>query len=337
MKLKKNLIYRIAHPENLRVALNKTAKGKRETFAYLQFNEYLAANLALIREELLDGAYEIGPYRQFPIREPKLRMISALDFRDRVIQHAVCNVVGPIMEATLLPYTFACRDGMGTHAAVRHVQAKLRSTGHRYFLKTDYSKFFPSVPLSVAMSLYDRKIGCRLTLQVLEEIIKRSGYGLPIGALTSQLTANLVGGITDRYIHFDLGHRHWARYMDDIVILGDDIGVLHDTFHKIETFSAERLEMRISHWHASPVSRGINFVGYRIWPSHKLLRTDSVTRAKRKIRNCIEHNDMEALEMFVASWCGHAMWADSNNLINWLEERHGLTFDREFPRRSGPS
>lgn len=328
MKSKKNLIYRIAHPENLRVAYRKTAKGKRDTFAYLQFNEYAELNLSLIREELLDGAYKIGPYRQFPIREPKLRLISALDFRDRVIQHAVCNVVGPIMESTLLPYTFACRDGMGTHAAVRHVQARLRSTGFRYFLKTDYSKFFPSVPRAVAMALYDRKIGCQRTLMVLEEIIGRTGHGLPIGALTSQLTANLVGGIADRYIHFDLGHRHWARYMDDIVILGDDLGQLHETFHQIEAFSADQLEMRISHWHASPVSRGVNFVGYRIWPSHKLLRTDSVIRAKRKIRNCIEHNDLDTLTKFVASWSGHAMWADSNNLINWMENRYELTFDR---------
>ncbi len=327
MKTHKNLIYRICTHDNLWSAYRKTANGKRHTFAFLEFDEYAAANLALIREELLDGAYKIGPYRHFRVWEPKLRLISALDFRDRVAQHAICNIVAPIMDATLLPYTFACRDNMGTHAAARHIQARLRSTGATYYLKTDYSKFFPSVPKSLAMSLYEQKIGCRLTLTALEEIIQREGLGLPIGALTSQLTANLVGGVADRFVHFELGHRNWSRYMDDIVILGDDLGKLRDDFYRLEQFSLERLGMRMSHWHALPVSHGINFVGYRIWTTHKLLRQSSVVRAKRRIKTCIKHNDHDGLRKFVASWSGHSRWADANNLFNWLENNYAITFD----------
>lgn len=334
MKTKKNLIHQICTRENLWSAYQKTSKGKRSTNAYLEFNEYAAANLALICEELLDGAYVIGPYRHFTVREPKIRLISALDFRDRIVQHALCNVVAPIMETTLLPYTFACRDGMGTHAAVEHVQARLRKTDAKYFLKTDYSKFFPSVPRSLAMSLYDRKIGCQLTLAIIEEIIKRDGFGLPIGALTSQLTANLTGGIVDRYIHFDLGHRHWARYMDDIVILGDDLEKLREDFYKIEEFSALKMGMKISHWHAEPTSHGINFVGYRIWQTHKLLRKQSVIRAKRRIDSCIRHKDFEGLDKFLGSWLGHALWADSHNLLNWMEQKYELTTHYQQQGRS---
>ena len=86
----------------------------------------------------------------------------------------------------------------------------------------------------------------------------------------------------------------------------------------------EHLKLRISHWQVAPISRGINFLGYRIWPSHKLLRKDSVTRAKRKVANFIKHGEDEGLQKFLASWSGHAMWADANNLFTWLEKRHGI-------------
>lgn len=323
-KKHKNLIDQIVSIDNLRAAYYKTAKGKRQTWGYLEFKEFAEANLLLIQQELGDGAYKIGEYRQFTIYEPKARLISALDFKDRLVQHALCNVVSPIMEATLLPYTFACRKGYGTHAGVRHVQSALRRTEAKYFLKTDFSKFFPSIPRQTACELYGRKLGCDKTLAIIEEIIPPTGCGLPIGSLTSQLTANLIGGVVDRFIHFDLGYRHWARYMDDIVILSDDLDRLRSDFYRIEEFSNRQLDLKVSHWAAQPVSQGVNFLGYRIWPTYKLLRRNSVVRAKRKIKRYLESKDYEALKNFVSSWTGHAKWADVNNLMLWLNEKYEL-------------
>ena len=190
-KRHRNLIHQIAHIDNLRDAYYKTARGKRQTHGYLEFKEYAEANLLLLQEELQDGAYSIGEYRTFTIYEPKARLISALDFKDRLVQHALCNLVAPIMEKALLPWTFACRVGKGTHAGVKHVQAALRSTGTKYYLKTDFSKFFPSVRRSDAHDLYERRIACRKTMAIIDEIIPPVGVGIPIGSLTSQLTANL--------------------------------------------------------------------------------------------------------------------------------------------------
>ena len=320
------LIDRIADLANLRLAYAKTARGKRMSRGYLTFKEYAEANLVRLREILLDGAYQQGPFRQFTVREPKPRLISALDFQDRLVQHALCNQITPFMEATLLPYTFACRPGLGTHAAARHIQALLRRTGAAYFLKTDYAKFFPSLPRAVAHELYARKIGCRATRDLLAAMIPTTGQGIPIGSLTSQLTANLVGGLTDRFIHFELGHRHWARYMDDIVILGSDLGALRADYQRLADFSATRLELGISRWQASPVTRGINFVGYRLWASHKLLRAASVTRAKRTISRHLAANDQAALAKFLPAWLGHARWANAYHLLRWLEDRHAITF-----------
>jgi retron-type reverse transcriptase len=325
-KKHRNLIGSIADMDNLRLAYQKTSSGKKQTFGYLEFKEYAEANLLRVQQELQDGGYRIGSYRQFTVYEPKPRLISALDFKDRLVQHALCNVVAPIFERSLLPQTFACRVGLGTHAGVRFVQAKLRYTEAKYFLKTDYSKFFPSVDRAVLHSMIDKKIDCSKTLAILREIIPVEGKGIPIGSLTSQLFANVYGNAADRFVHFDLGHRHWARYMDDIVVLGDNRHQLMDSFLRLNDFSMERLKLRIGKWQISPTQRGVNFLGYRIWPTHKLLRKNSVLRAKRKVANFVHHGDVQGLQKFAAAWSGHAQWADSHNLIQWMEKRYGITF-----------
>jgi hypothetical protein len=141
------------------------------------------------------------------------------------------------------------------------------------------------------------------------------------------LFANLYGNATDRLIHFDLGHRSWARYMDDIVILGFDLGRLKASFQAIQEHAQHALRLDISKWNASAVSKGINFLGYRIWPTHKLLRKDSVTRAKRKIKRYVESGNTESLEKFIASWSGHVRWADAHNLATYLERQHGIAIN----------
>lgn len=323
-KRHRHLIEKIADIQNLRSAYINTARSKRMTHGYLEFKEYAESNLSLIQSELLDGGYKIGPYREFIIYEPKARLISALDFKDRLVQHALCNVIGPIFEKAMLPQTFACRVGLGTHAGVKYLQAEMRRIDATHFLKTDFSKYFPSIDHKILHEMIDRKIDCEKTLKILREIIPINGKGIPIGSLTSQLFANVYGGSVDRYIHFELKHRAWARYMDDIVILGHDEKELRSSFSKIQIFSKEKLLLAISKWQSGPISRGINFLGYRIWPTHKLLRKDSVIRAKQKISKFVRLGDQDSLRKFIASWSGHARWADTHNLFNWMENRHGI-------------
>jgi RNA-directed DNA polymerase len=326
VKKHRNLIDKITTLDNLRLAYEKTSRGKKMSWGYLEFKEYAEANLLQVQQELADGAYKIGAYREFTIYEPKPRQISALDFKDRLVQHALCNVIAPIFEKTLMPQTFACRVGFGTHAGVQFVQSKLRQNKPEFFLKTDYSKFFPSIDRPVLHTMIDRKIDCDKTLRVLREIIPTTGKGIPIGSLTSQLFANVYGNAADRFIHFNIGERTWARYMDDIVVLGNDKNKLMDCFLRLNDWSMEHLKLRIGKWQVSPTSQGVNFLGYRIWSTHKLLRKDSVIRAKRKVANFVNHNDMDGLSKFTASWSGHTQWANSYNLNKWMEQRYGITF-----------
>lgn len=320
----KRLIDRVADIDNLRDALAKTSCGKRMTWGYLEFKEYAELNLERLQAEIIGGTWRQGGFREFIVYEPKPRSIHALEFKDRVVQHALVNVIGPIFEKTLMPGTFACREGMGTHAGVRHVQAGLRRTGATHFLKTDYSKFFPSVDRSVLHGLIRKKISCPQTLSLIEAMLPPQGKGLPIGSLTSQLFANVYGGEVDRFIHFKLGAKEWTRYMDDIVVLSRNPYELRNWFEDIEQFSKDRLGLRMSKWQISPVTRGINFLGYRIWPRHKLMRKQSVTTAKRKIRHYIKTEDHDKLGKFLASWRGHASHADTCNLFNHLEFTYGI-------------
>lgn len=316
----------IASEENLREAYRRTAKGRRFTHAALAFKEYAELNLERLGHDLLSGAYRMEPVREFMVHDPKPRTITALSFRDRIAQHALCLVIGPIYEATLLPRTYACRTGLGTHAGVVQLQADMRRLGKErpvYALKTDFSKFFPSVDRAILHSILRRKVSCAATLRLMEEITPTEGRGIPIGSLTSQLYANVYGGEVDRFIQFELGQRHWYRYMDDIVVLGYDAAELRGMKDRLGEFAASRLGLRFSHWSVSPVSRGVNFLGYRLWPTHKLLRRTTVVRAKRRLAELRASGDGAALERFAASWIGHASWADSHNLLLslGLEER----------------
>ncbi|MBB3608625.1 hypothetical protein FHX11_001557 [Rhizobium sp. BK602] len=321
-KKHRNLIGAITADANMREAFRLTSLGKRLTPGFLEFKEFSIINLQDLAAAMLDGSYQPGTPHEFRIFDPKERLISALPFRDRVAQHALCAVISPIFEATLLPRAFACRPGKGTHAAALSVQADMRRLTRGgdalYALKTDFSRYFASIEHNTLWRLIEAKISCRGTLRLLETMLPRTGIGLPIGNLISQIFANIYAGVVDRHLQQDLGERHWYRYMDDIVVLGGSMGHLRRVRSSIEDLSRDRLGLRFSKWSIQPIGRGVNFVGYRIWPDHKLLRRDSVVRARRKIAAYRAAGEHERLERFIAAWTGHANWADSRNLMKSL-------------------
>jgi RNA-directed DNA polymerase len=321
-KRHRNLIGKIVAPDNLQEAYRLTARGKRGSRGYLDFKEYDALNLAELAADLREGRYRPGAPSQFYVFDPKRRLISALPFRDRVAQQALCLVIGPIFERALLPRSFACRSGKGTHAGAIALQADLRRLGRRgpvYFLKTDFAAYFASIERGALWRMVEAKISCRATLDLIETIVPRAGIGLPIGALTSQLFANAYAGALDRHLQQTLGEDFWFRYMDDLVVLGETSRHLRAVKESIEDFCRHELALRFSKWQIAPAGRGINFLGYRIWASHKLLRRDSVTRARRKIKALRAAGNIGALNKFVAGWLGHANFADAYNLIRSLE------------------
>lgn len=319
----RNLISAITAPRNMERALQLTARGKRGSAGYLEFKEFSALNLADLARDMAAGCYVAGAPHQFVITDPKRRVISALPFRDRVAQQALCLVIGPILDRALLPRAYACRPGKGTHAGVRQLQSDLRREGRNgplYFLKTDFRSYFAAIERPVLWRLIEAKISCRATLGLIAAMVPRTGTGLPIGSLTSQIFANLYAGATlDRHLQQTLGERLWYRYMDDIVVLGRDSAHLRALKDEIARFAACELGLTFSKWQVAPVGRGVNFLGYRIWAGHKLLRRDSVVRARRKIAAYRANGDRARLHRFLVAWLGHARFADSRNLLRSLE------------------
>lgn len=318
----KNLFPQIVAPANLYSAYRKAAKGKRNTRSHREFAQDLNTNLAALGDRLRTGQYRPGAPRTFLVHEPKTREITAMPFVDRVAQHALCNVIEPIFDGVFLPQSYACRSNKGTHAAARQVQAELRryaaNAVNPWVLKTDFSGYFHNVQRDILHTEYRRKIACPPTLRLLEAMIPPGGVGLPIGNLTSQLSANLYGHVVDRWLVHTMGVTRFLRYMDDIVVLDPDRSALVRLQSALESFALNTLGLRFSRWSIQPVARGVNFVGYLIWPTYKLLRRDSVLRAKRKIKRYAQHGEIDRLRMFLASWRGHAQWADSNNLLKNL-------------------
>lgn len=322
----KNLFDQITDPDNLWEAYRKASLGKRLTMGYLLFKQDEAANLSWLRRSLVAGTYRSGEPHTFMVYEPKPREISALPFVDRVAQHAFCNIVEPLFERAFLPQSYACRIDRGTHAAAASVQSMLRRIiaggGDPWVLKTDFSRYFASVRRSVLHQEFARKISCSRTLELLRRFIPPDGCGLPIGSLTSQLAANIYGHIYDRWLVHTVGVKQFARYMDDVVVVGYSREAMALLQTQAASFTLQSMGLRFSRWSVLPWTAGVNFCGYRIWPTHKLLRKSSVIRAKRKLRNFDARGDAEGRLKFLAAWRGHAQWADTHRLIQHLGVEH---------------
>lgn len=311
----RNLFNQISDRSNLWQAYRNASNRKRNSYGYLLFRQYEAANIENMIEQLDSGTYCPGEHNVFYVYEPKERKISALPFLDRIVQHSLYSAINPVFEKTFLPSSFACRKGKGTHRGVKYVQSIVRkSPDNSWFLKLDFKSYFHSIDREILWKEIDKKIKCRKTLELLEKFHPREGKGLPIGNLTSQLLANIYGNILDRYLQHELKVKYWARYMDDTVIFRSSREELVEIHNKLTEFVSANMCLRWSKWSIKPVSSGINFLGYRIFKKYKLIRKDSVRRAKRKIKKYRKHGDTEKLNKFVASWSGHIQWADSYNL-----------------------
>ncbi|MCT7549803.1 reverse transcriptase/maturase family protein [Aliarcobacter butzleri] len=324
----KNLLEEIADIDNIRLAYKKAVKGvNRYTLSHLKFKENLEANLYLIQQQLINEVYKHGEYHTFKVYEPKERIISSLPFKDRVVQHAINNVVEPLFEKGFYKTSYACRKNKGTHAGVKAVQAKIRKLvkfGKVFYLKMDFSKYFHSINIDILFKEICRKISDKRVIALLRGFAGDLKTGIPIGNLLSQLFANIYGHIFDRFVKTKLRMKNYFRYMDDTVILCNSKTELKSIQRKLALFSRIFMKMKFSKWYINSLMQPLNFLGYRITETYKLIRKDSVTRAKRKIKKYLEKKDFEKLKMFLASWSGHLRSANSWNLVKFINKENEL-------------
>lgn len=305
----KNLFDKIVEHQNFWESFNKTSKGKRNKLEYLVFNEERFSNMKHLRESLIFGNYNpLAPY-YFTIYEPKPRNITALKFQDRIVQHSIYAIIYPIFDKTFLPNSYACRKGYGTHKCAKDVQLACKKHRSGWYLKTDFSKYFHSISREVLWSQIKKKISCVKTLNLVEKFIHKEGIGINIGELLSQLFANIMGNIVDMWLKHTEKIKIFFRYMDDIVIFGENKESLILLKDKLQLFCGT-IGLRFSKWFIKPIRDGINFVGYIIFADFKLIRKSSIRGAKRKLRILTG----EKREKFLASWLGHIQHANCYNL-----------------------
>jgi RNA-directed DNA polymerase len=271
---------------NLLLAYKKARKGavgKQET---QQFSFYLERELFGLQEELLSGYYQPRPYRYFQIFDPKQRTISVAAFRDRVVHHALINVLEPIYERTFIFDSYATRKGKGTHLAISRAQYFLRQSP--WFFKTDIDKYFDSIQHNKLIAILERKVKDTQLLSITEAIIRNGGVkgvGLPIGNLTSQFLANVHLNPFDHFVKQDLGIRHYLRYMDDFVFFTDSRVPLKTWRREANDYLEVQLGLRLKE-KASFINQapnGLTFLGRRIFPNVVRLARPNGRRMLRRM------------------------------------------------------
>ncbi len=328
MRRHNDLYSRIHDFENLLLAFRKASRGRRFSSEVLNFGKNLEENLISIQDELITGTYEPRPYRTFTIYEPKERIIHVAPFRDRVIHHAVMNIIEPIWDSLFIYDTYACRKGKGTHSGVNRTTEFLRAAkekwGKVYCFQGDISKCFPSINHHILMRIIEQKIKCRQTLRLFEKIIFNGGdrsdpdsHNLPIGNLVSQWAANLYLSELDYFVKHSLKVKYYVRYMDDFILLSSDKKQLHTWRREVEQFLWDNLRMKLNpKSDIYPVNQGVDFLGYRIWSSHRLLRKSSLFRATRRFKALSKlyaqgRVSLQHVRASVMSWLGHCRHANA--------------------------
>lgn len=273
--------------------------------------------------------------------EPKRRKISAAPFRDRVVHHALCQVIEPIFEPTFIHDSYACRVNKGTHRAVERSQRFARQ--YRYVLKADIRKFFPSVDHAILLSLLGRKLADPLLMELVQHILKSGDgvlaeeyvmqwfpgddllarfrpRGLPIGNMTSQFWANVYLNSLDQFVKRQLRCRAYLRYADDFLLFSDEKPQLHRWKEEIEVFlGGLRVAVHDRKSVVFPVSEGIDFLGYRIFPTRRRMRRTTVRRFTRQLRHLRERHrlggiSIQEVTQSIQSWVAHCCHAQSYRL-----------------------
>lgn len=286
-----NLFEQVIAFDALLAAAHEASRGKRYTHSAAAFLAEREEQLINLHNHLSHGTWQPAPPREFVVREPKLRLIQAPVFADRVVHHAIYRVVSPLFERKFIQDSFACRSGKGHLAAAQRVQQLLRQAqrnwGKVWVLKADISRFFASINHEVVLAEFAGTVADPQLRELVGRIVRdggADGAGLPVGALTSQLLANVLLNRLDHFAKDDLGYRYYVRYMDDFVVLMPDKAGASEAMRLLGGRVNELALSLNPKTAVHPAGRGIDFCGYRIWPTHLLPRKRNIKRARRQFR-----------------------------------------------------
>ena len=327
-KTHRHLKEKICSLPNLIEADKKARKGKEKTLSMINLDKDYLNFMTQLQRALLDETYVTSKYRTFTIHEPKEREIFALPYYpDRIVHHAIMNVLEPIWKNIFVKNTYSAIKGRGIHAAMKDVKTCLKGFRHRnqpaYFLKLDIRKFYPSVDHDILKKIIRKSIGDPWLLRLLDSIID-SAEGLPIGNYLSQYFANLYLTYFDHYLLEELKVKYYFRYCDDIVIIANNKEVLHQYLEVIAKYVTEKLNLTVKpNYRIAPVKEGIDFTGYVMTTYYTKLRKSIKCKMMQKatrLAKRVQAGNMSVTEYYNAlgTYKGWLKYANTRKLWNKL-------------------
>ncbi|MBS5858238.1 MAG: RNA-directed DNA polymerase [Clostridia bacterium] len=296
----------------------------------IRFELNLENNLINLLNNIKNKTYHLGNYYSFTIYEPKERLIKALPYVDRIVhQWYVEEFIKPYIVPKFINTSFACLTNKGTHKAVCEVQKQMRKFkrvyGDFWVLKCDISKFFYSIDPYILFNIMKKYISDKELLNFTKLLIfdKRNvndTVGIPIGNYSSQFFANIYLNELDQYVKRILKIKYYTRYMDDFIFLLPTKKSCIEIKNKIQKFLTNELHLSLNNKSKYyPYKMGVNFCGYRIFTTHRLLRVSSKKKIKKNIKTwniCYKKNELNtslALQS-LNSWLGHSSHCNSYKL-----------------------
>ena len=332
---------------NLYQAYLEARKGKRWKNAVLRYEANDLENTMFLHYLLTSRKYRLSPYNRFMVHEPKERLIMYNSFRDKIVQHSLCdNVLEPYLSKTFIFDNYASQKGKGTHFGLDRLKSFMQKYYRQFgadgwVLKCDISKYFYRIDHDVLKSQLRRRITDPGVLCLLCMIIDSTeGPGIPIGNHTSQWFAILYLSDMDHMIKERLGIKFYGRYMDDFYLIHHDKDYLIYCLEEIKKFLVP-LGLELNHKTAIfPLAQGIDFLGFRTYMTDtgkviRKIRRESKNRIRRKLkkfRHLLDEGRItfETVVQSYSSWTGHAEHGNSHHLIRQTDELFFTLFRKEM-------
>ncbi|MBL7147776.1 MAG: helix-turn-helix domain-containing protein [Nanoarchaeota archaeon] len=329
---------------NLKIAFEKARKRKTKKQYVSEFEGNLRNNLIKLHEELVSQTYKPQPLKTFILRDPKTRKISKSHFKDRVIHHALCNIIEPIFDKTFIYDSYANRRTKGTHKAIQRFdyfkrKASKNNTKTCFVLKADIKHYFETVNHNILVNIIKRKIKDKKVIELIKTILsnyntKIKSKGMPLGNLTSQFFANIYLNELDQFVKHKLKAKYYIRYVDDFVILSSSKDILESYKEKITKFLIKNLDLEL-HPDKSKIKylyHGIDFLGFRVFYYHKLITKKNNRKFNRKYKTLKQSHkkgkiNREKIIEKLEGWLAYISYGNTykykRNLIK--------NFNRDFP------
>lgn len=339
-----NLFNQVYTIENLKLAYKNAKKGKSKKIYVKNFEKNVEKNLNQLQSELLNKTYYPSNLNRFTIYDPKTRIIHSSIFRDRIVHHAIINILNPIYDKIFIYDSFASRKNKGTHKAVNRFEYFIRKVSNGrliknarnnnqiigYCLKADFRKYFDTVNQEILIKIIEKKIKDTDLIDLIKLVLSNfeieKGIGMPLGNYTSQFFANIYLNELDYYIKKTIGVKFYIRYVDDFIILHKDKRVLEYYLEHIKNFlPCLKIKLHPDKTEIIPLRNGITFLGYRVFYNFKLLRKRNIRYFRRKLHKNLEDYrnyliDDKRLECKIQGWFGYAKFANTFNLRNKIIE-----------------